>query len=102
MDPYYFILFFNLGTILTSSGFQQVNNGDFNRDVSYVSISSESLMDYFESLPKALIKRLLDGDELSDFIDTYQEQVFNNKIVTGKFFKCNFIDTMSMRSTTRW
>ena len=96
MDPYYFILFFNFGTILTSAEFQRSNyDNDFDGDGSYVSMTSESLMDYFESLPKALIKRLLDGDELSDFIDTYQDQVFNNKIVTGSR---NFIDTTSSTS----
>lgn len=51
-------------------------------DNSYVSVVSESLMSYFESLPKKTIRRLLNDRQLTDFMDDHEDQVFSQKMLT--------------------
>ena len=53
------------------------------RDDSHVSVVCDSLMSYFESLPKSTIRRLLNNDRLTDFIDAHEDEVFTQKILTG-------------------
>ena len=53
----------------------------------YVSVICDSLMTYFESLPKSTIRRLLNDDRLTDFIDVHQDQVFTQKTLTGENWK---------------
>ena len=54
-------------------------------DNSYVSVVSESLMSYFESLPKKTIRRLLNDRQLTDFMDDHEDQVFSQKMLTSKY-----------------
>ena len=52
---------------------------------SFVSVVSESLMSYFESLPKKIIRRLLNDRQITDFMDDHEDQVFTQKMVTSKY-----------------
>jgi len=44
-------------------------------------VESEALMDYIEALPKRTVKRLLDDDQLTDFVSAYENQIFNQDTV---------------------
>ena len=50
----------------------------------YNTVNSESLMDYIEALPKSTIKKLLNEDELTDFVFAYEDQIFNRDTVFGR------------------
>ena len=52
-----------------------------NRDA-YVSVVSESMLDYFEGLPRSVSRKL--DKELADFITQHEDQFFSQKVVTGK------------------
>ena len=49
-------------------------------------VESEALMDYIEALPKRTVKRLLDDDQLTDFVSAYENQIFNQDTVFGRDF----------------
>ena len=54
-----------------------------NRDA-YVSVVSESMLDYFEGLPRSVSRKL--DKELADFITQHEDQFFSQKVVTVLVF----------------